>query len=161
MREIPGALREAVVVGDERPVHAAIVAAIEAAFFGFDERVDDVRIGAGDRNADAAERAFGHAVAFDALPGCAVVVRTIEAIFRAAAVERPGRAPAFPHRGKKNMRIVRIEDDFDAAGAIVEIENFLPGLAAVARADRCRGRGWGRRRGRAQRRKRCLDSWDE
>ncbi len=50
VREIPGALREAVVVGDKRPVHAAVVAAIEAAFFGFDERVDDIRIGAGDRN---------------------------------------------------------------------------------------------------------------
>src|SRR5207302_5048438 len=40
----------------------------------------------------------------------------------------------FPHRGKKNVRILRIEDHVDGAGAIVKIENLLPGLAAVARA---------------------------
>ncbi len=32
------------------------------------------------------------------------------------------------------MRIVRIENDFDAAGAIIEVENFFPGLAAIASA---------------------------
>src|SRR4029077_723515 len=100
MREIPGALRKAVVVGDERPVHAAVVAAIETAFLGFNESVDDTRIRAGNRDADAAECALGHAVAFDALPGRAVIVRTIEAVLRAAAIESPGGAPAFPHRGK-------------------------------------------------------------
>ncbi len=30
------------VVCDERPVHAGVFAAIEAAFFGFDESVNDV-----------------------------------------------------------------------------------------------------------------------
>jgi hypothetical protein len=44
--EIPGALAEAVVVVDQGPVGAAVVAAVKAAFFRFDERIDDVRIGA-------------------------------------------------------------------------------------------------------------------
>src|SRR6266850_3730548 len=76
MGEIPGTLAEAVVVGDERPVIATVVRAIESAFFCFNERVNNIRIGAGNGHADASERALGDAVAFDALPGGAVVVRT-------------------------------------------------------------------------------------
>src|SRR6185437_2843881 len=100
MREIPSALRKAVVIGDQRPVHAAVVAAIKAALLRFDKSVDDVRIRARNRDADTAKGAFGHAVAFDAFPVRAVIIRTIEAILRTAAIESPGRAPAFPHRGK-------------------------------------------------------------
>src|SRR5712664_4832056 len=132
MGEIPGALAEAVVVGDDRPLLAAVVRAIESAFFGFDERIDDIRIGAGNGHADAAERALGDTIAFDALPGGAVVVRTVEAVLGAAAIERPGSAIALPHGGEQNVGIAGIENDVNAAGAVVEIENFFPVLAAVA-----------------------------
>src|SRR5260370_38655248 len=91
--------------------------------------------GAGNGHADLSERARGHAIALDALPGRAVVVRTVEAVLVAATVERPGRAVAFPHRGEENVRVPWIEYDVDAAGAVVEVENFLPGLAAVAGAE--------------------------
>ena len=86
VREIPGALPEAVIVSDERPFRAAIVAAIQAALLRFDERVNDVRIAAGNRDADAAKRAFGKTIAFDALPGRAVVIRPVKAVLRAAAI---------------------------------------------------------------------------
>src|SRR5579859_2779239 len=33
------------------------------------------------------------------------------------------------------MRIVGIENNFDASGAIIEIQNFFPSLAAIARAE--------------------------
>src|SRR2546429_3284799 len=107
---------------DQGPVGATVIAAVEPAFLRFDQRVNDIRIGAGDGHADAAERALGHAVAFDALPGGAVVVRTVEAVLAAATVERPRRAVAFPHRGEEDVRILRIEDDVDAAGPVVEVE---------------------------------------
>src|SRR6266850_1957076 len=132
MGEIPGALAEAVVVGDERPVLATVVRAIESAFFSFNERVDDIRIGAGNGHADAAQGALGNAIAFDALPGGAVVVRTVEAVLGAAAIERPGSAIALPHGGEQNVGIAGIENDVNAAGAVVEIENFFPVFAAVA-----------------------------
>ena len=135
MREVPGALAEAMVVVDERPFAAAVVASIEAPFLGFDESIDDIRVGAGNRDADAAERTFRESVAFDWLPRRAVVAGTVEAVFRAATIERPRRAIAFPHRGKENVRILRIEDDIDAAGAVVEVEDFFPGFSAVARAE--------------------------
>src|SRR5882762_3838348 len=134
MGEIPGALAEAVVVGDERPVLAAVIGPIEPAFFRFDERVDDIRIGAGNGNADAAQRALGDAIAFDALPSGTVVIRTEEPILGAAAIERPGSAVALPHGRKEDVRIARIENEVNAAGVVVEIENFFPVLAAVAGA---------------------------
>src|SRR5437016_13091716 len=123
------------IVVDQRPVGAAIVAAVKAAFLRFDQRVDDIGIRAGNGDTDAAERALGHAVAFDALPGGAVVVRTVEAVLVAATVERPGRTVAFPHRGEENVWILRIENDVDPTGTVVKIENFLPGLAAIASAE--------------------------
>src|SRR4029077_820075 len=131
--KIPGALTEAVIVVDERPIGAAIIAAVEDAFLGFDQRINDIGIGAGNGAADFSERAFGEAVAFKALPGSAVVARTEEAVLGAAAVERPRGAIAFPHGGEKDMGILRIENDFNGAGAVVKIEHFLPRLTAVAR----------------------------
>src|SRR5215472_8961683 len=68
VREIPGALAEAVVVADKRPIRAAVIATVEPAFLGFDERINDVRVGARNRHANAAERPFGNAISFDALP---------------------------------------------------------------------------------------------
>src|SRR4029077_2545634 len=100
-----------------------------------DQCIDNIRIRAGDPHANAAQRAFGHAITFDALPGCAVVIRTVEAVFFSAAIERPRRAIAFPHRGEKYMGIAGVEDDVNAAGAVVEIQDFLPGLAAIASAE--------------------------
>jgi len=123
------------IVVDHGPVRAAIIAAVEAAFLRFDQRVNDIRIGAGNGHADAAERTLGHAVAFDALPGGAVVVRTVEAVLVAATVERPRRAVAFPHCGEEDVGVLRIENDVAAARAVAEVENFLPGFAAITRAE--------------------------
>ena len=58
MREIPRALPETVIVINQGPVLPAIVAAIQAALFCFDQRIDNIRIAARDGNADAAKRAF-------------------------------------------------------------------------------------------------------
>src|SRR2546429_8239188 len=133
--EIPGTLTKTMIVVNQGPGGAAVIATVETAFFRFDKRVNHVRIGAGNGHANAAERALGYAVAFDALPGCAIVVRTVETVFVTATVEHPRRAVAFPHCGEKHVGILRIENNVDAAGAIVEVENFLPGLAAITSAE--------------------------
>src|SRR5437879_7063875 len=99
------------IVVDQRPVGAAIVAAVKAAYLRFDQRVDDIGIRAGHGDTDAAERALGHAVAFDALPGGAVAVRTAEALLVAATVERPERTTAFPHRADDNERSCRVANE--------------------------------------------------
>src|SRR5437762_12997152 len=123
------------IVVNQGPGGAAVIATVETAFFRFDKRVNHVRIGAGNGHANAAERALGHAVAFNALPGCTVVVRTVETVFVTATVEHPRRAVAFPHCGEEHMGILRIENNVDATGALVEVENFLPGLTAITGAE--------------------------
>ncbi len=57
VREIPGALREAMIGIDEMPVFAGILAAIDAAFFGFDDGIDAIAVGAGNGDTDAAKNA--------------------------------------------------------------------------------------------------------
>ena len=42
--------------------------------------------------------------------------------------------PCLPERSKDDVGIVRIENDIDAAGVFVFVENFLEGLSAVGRA---------------------------
>jgi len=129
--EIPGALTEAAVFIDERPVIAAVGAAVEAALVGFDKCVDGVGIAARDADGDAAEGTGGKAIAGEPLPGGTVVTRSIQGALVSTAVEGPRRAIALPHGGEQHMRVVGIEDDVDAAGAVVDIENFFPGLAAI------------------------------
>src|SRR6516165_1757614 len=109
------------IVADQSPIRAAVVATVEPAFLGYDERINDIGIGSRNGYADPAERPLGHAIAFDALPCCAIVARTVDTTLVAAAVERPRSAGAFPHRSKKNVGIVGIEDHVNRAGAIVDI----------------------------------------
>src|SRR6267378_4537490 len=147
MGEIPGALAEAVVVGDERPVLAAVIGPIEPAFFRFDERVDDIRIGAGNGNADAAQRALGDAIAFDALPGGAVV--EIENFFPVLAAVAGAKDAAFGVRAvgmaqggdECDIGIRGMNDDFaDVQGVLqTDVGPSLPGVIrtidAVAERD--------------------------
>src|SRR5260370_1319280 len=126
--EIPGALTEAVIVVDERPVGAAVIAAVEAALFRFDERVNDFGLGAGNRNADAAERTFGDAVAFDALPGCAVVARTVDTVAEGDVAANTGFAAS-----NVNYIRIRIGDGNGANGrGGLLLEERIPGVASVS-----------------------------
>ncbi len=135
MRVIPGALAEAVVVGEDVPGFAAVVGAEDAALLGFDDGPDAIGIGAGDGDADAAENGFGQAVAFEFLPGGAAIGGAIEAAAGAAAVEAPRSAAHLPERGVDDVGIGGIEGEIDAAGLGIFVENFLPGLAAILRAE--------------------------
>ena len=61
--EIPGPLPEAAVVVDLRPIVAAIFRAKDAAFFRLDDRVNAIRIRAGNSHADAAKNSLRQTVA--------------------------------------------------------------------------------------------------
>src|SRR6266581_1568385 len=74
-------------------------------------------------------------IVVDQGPVGAAVIAAVEAVLVAATVERPRSAVAFPHRSKENVGILRIKNDVDAAGAVVQVENFLPGFAAIAGAE--------------------------
>ena len=59
----------------------------------------------------------------------------VQSAARAAAIHAPRRALCLPQRGEENVGIARIECDVDAAGLRVLVQDLLPGLAAVARAE--------------------------
>src|SRR5277367_1868582 len=88
--EIPGALRVAMITREELPRVARVVAAIDTAFFRFDDGVHTIAIGAGNGHADAAQDSGWKAVAFKTLPSGAIVNGLIETAARAAADGGPG-----------------------------------------------------------------------
>src|SRR5450432_2049933 len=68
------------------------------------------------------------------LPGISTVGRTVESAPWSAARKKPGLPARLPERREKCIRIVRIENDLDAAGVFVFAQNFCPGFATVGRA---------------------------
>ncbi len=101
---------------------------------GLDQRIDAVGVRR-DGDANLSIGSLGQAVLFEALPGCSAIARAIEPAARAAARHAPRRAPCLPQRCKQNVGIMRIESHVDAASVFVLVQNFLPGLTAVGRAE--------------------------
>src|SRR5579872_4027191 len=66
--EIPGALRKFMIWIEQLPGIAGVVTAINTAFFGFDDGVNAIAVGTGNRDANAAEHAGGKSMAFKAFP---------------------------------------------------------------------------------------------
>src|SRR5204862_7374735 len=52
-----------------------------------------------------------------------------------AAPHAPRIAARFPQRRVQRLRMIRIDDELDRAGLVVLVENLLPRLAAVLRAE--------------------------
>src|SRR5580704_1314833 len=94
-----------------------------------------MRVAAGNGDADAPERSFWQTVAFEFFPGCAAVGGFVKSAAGTAAIERPGSAAGLPERGEEDVRIGGIEGDVNRARFVVEIENFLPGFAAVGGSE--------------------------
>src|SRR5439155_8910166 len=86
------------------------------------------------RDADLAENSFGQSVFFQTFPSDAVVFRSIQTAARSATREKPGLPARLPKRGEDDVRVVRIEYDFNAAGVFVFAQDFRPVFAAVSRA---------------------------
>src|SRR5277367_1832103 len=129
--EIPRALRETVIWIEELPGIARVVATVDAAFFRFDDGVNAIAVRAGNRNANAAQDARGQSMAFESLPGRAVVAGLIKAAARPAAHRGPRIALRFVERGVQNVGIGGIKCQINRAGLVVLEQNLLPGLSAV------------------------------
>ncbi len=127
VREIHGTR---VGVGHFGPRFALVVAAIDAGLLGFDKRVDDVAVAAIDVETDAAEvllrQAFGHL-----LPGRAAVEGPINRAAGTSAVHAEDGAAALVGGGKDRVWILIIHRDVVHAGVGIDIEDLVPGLAAV------------------------------
>ena len=131
--EIPGALRKAMIRIDQLPALAGILAAVDAALFRFDNRVNAVAIRAGNRNANAPKNSARQPLTIQPLPGGAIVAGFIQPAPRPAAGQAPWRALRLPERREQNVRIIRIEHQIDRSGFVVLEQHFLPSLSAVVR----------------------------
>src|SRR5262249_51569319 len=66
-----------------------------------------------------------------AFPCYAVVFRPIQSAARTATGEKPRLSPRLPKRCEHDVRVMRIENDVDAACVFIFGQNFRPGFAAV------------------------------
>src|ERR1051325_5081723 len=135
-RVVPGALAQLSFLVDFRPGLARVVRAKDAALFRLDDGPHSIRVGGRDRDADLPDRPFGQAFIARQLRPCVAAVRRFEdAGAGAAALQSPGLTDNLPESGVENIGVCRVEDEIDRARLVVTIENLLPGLAAVFRAE--------------------------
>ncbi len=116
VRVVPGALAEAVIVGEKLPVLAAIVGAVDATFLRFHNCPYAVRVCSGNSYADSSQNRFGQAVRFDLFPGRAAIRGAVQAAPGTAAIHAPGSAPRLPESREQNIRVAGIEGNVDRAG---------------------------------------------
>ena len=94
---------------------AGVIGAKEAAVLRFDNRVDTIGISSGNRDADPTENSVRKTIPLQAFPCYAVVFRSVQSAPRTAAGEKPRLTPRLPKRSEHDVRVMRIENDVDAA----------------------------------------------
>ena len=121
----------------ERPVHAAVVRAVQTALraFRLHLRIHHLGIRLRDVDPDLANQIVGQAVAH-MRPVIAAVRRFVDAAFarRAAADNRPRLALRAPRARIDLVGVRPIDRNRDGAGLLVDEEHLFPGLAAVLRS---------------------------
>ena len=131
---IPGPLIQGVIAVYQIPRVPAVIGAKQPTVFRFDNRVHAIGIRP-HRQPNSAVRSLRQSMFFQPLPGCAAIGRAVEPAPGSAAGETPRRAPRLPQRRKQNVRIPRIERNVDGARVLILIKHFIPGLAAIQRAE--------------------------
>ena len=114
------------------PALAAVGGAEEAALvlFGFDDRVENVRVLQRVGEADPADLSLGQP-GLELAPALAAVDRLVEGRLGTAADQRPDMAPALVRGGVDRVRVARVEQDVGDPGLLADREHPGPGLAEV------------------------------
>src|SRR5262249_11435381 len=137
--EVGAAAGDATLRVDALPARTGVVGAINATQPpGLDVREHSLRIGRRDADSDAAEALLGSGKPLGERLPCGPSVRRVE---EAAARSRvrvavfPGSLPRRPEDRIDVLRVSGIEREVDGARVLVLVENLLPALAAVGRAE--------------------------
>ena len=121
--------------GHEVPILAAVCRLVQARLLGFDEGVNDVRIGRAHRQAHPAELTTRKPLVLPkAVPIVAAVMGHVQTAALAAGGEKPGLAVEGPHGSKQLVGIARVHDHLGTTGGVVDGKHVVPGLASVPRA---------------------------
>src|ERR1700730_3369884 len=132
--EIPGALPKTSILVNARPMLPGIIRAIEPTFLRLDDCVNAIGIGARNGDADLAKNSIRQSVSFQMFPGHPVIFRMVKSTPRSAAREKPRLPARLPKGREDNVRIVRIENNVDAAGVLILTQYFGPRLSAISRS---------------------------
>ena len=135
VRVVPGPLPELPVFVRPLPGRARVVGAEDPALLGLDHRVDALRSGGGDGDADPAPRALRQALPVELPPLVAAVRRLVEPAPGAAALQAPRRPLRLPEGGVEDARVGRVHREVHGARLVVHEERLRPGLPAVPRAE--------------------------
>jgi ABC-2 type transport system ATP-binding protein len=75
------------------------------------------------------------AVLLKSFPRRAAIIGAVKAAARPTAGQAPCGAPRLPQGRIKDVGVMGIEGDVDSAGVLVLVQDFLPGLATIERAE--------------------------
>lgn len=127
-------LRHRMVFFDQSPRVAAIVGAVEARLFVFDQGVHHIGVAGGNTHGGFAHGVFFaklDAAGIHGLPSLARIGRAVNAAGGAARVEVPGFDVDLPHGGEKDIGVVGVNFDLIAARVFVQEKDAIPGFAPV------------------------------
>src|SRR4029453_10488398 len=113
------------------PGFAKIFRAIERALLCFDNRINDVGTCGRHRQCDTAQFGIGQTFA-QFLPGLSAISTLVKPASRSSRSKEIRRTPKLPHTGINDVRFLRIDRDIGAASILVDVQDLLPGLAAVS-----------------------------
>ena len=99
-----------------------------------DQRVDHVPVLAKDIDPDPPLVALRQPLG-ELRPALPAIDRAVEAAPRTAPVETPPRALPLVHRGEDRVGVARVHRKIDRARVLVDVEDLLPGLTPVLRAE--------------------------
>src|SRR5271156_1456945 len=133
--EVPAAAPDAFLVRHFVPGSTGVVRTINAAFFGVDNCVHEIRVCGSDGDSNSANT-FGGQASGELLPGV-TGVRGFEYSAAGAVGRRintPRWATRIPKRGVNRPRVLRIKCEVDSADVIALVQNPFPTCAAISGA---------------------------
>ena len=131
-RVVEGSLPEIPVGAHEPPALPRIIRNENPAVVGFDDGVDAVGIGPGDRDAHLPPEALGEARAGREVgPRFPAVGGLEEAASGPSGMEEPGTAEDFPEARVEGVGVARIHDQVHGSGLVALVENPLPGVPPI------------------------------
>ena len=135
VRVVPGALAQVVVRIGAGPGRAPVVGTVDAAVgLGLDDRPHAVGIRGGHGHAHLPHHPLGETPT-QLGPNVTPVGRLVDAALFRTRDQRPRLALPPPHPRIQNARVGHVHSQIGRAGQVVERQDMLPGIAAVARTE--------------------------
>src|SRR5262249_32982744 len=108
-------------------------------------RINHIQIAGRQGQPDSAQVFRGQA-GFDLVPRLAAICGAVNGAFRPAVDQRPDVPPSLIRRSQEDVGIARVQGDIGDAGVFADVEDEVPGLAAVGRLVKAAVTSWAPKR---------------